>query len=831
MASDMWSLGVVFLELSTILLGKKLSTFRRHLENSASDKKSQPFVWDRIRATYDWLDDLRIDNNTGAEQDNEVLTWTRDLLKKQPKERLNSSQLMQRILHSPSFHSFCCFECWPDYERSNRLPKDIRSEEMTAIDATNVNDQVTTLFEQEPVDDSKNEESERHKTIEDWINSTRAESANFRTLFSNDTRSGLSTEFTPNFIINQDTEESFNDVNEEELEKEEKTTLAQPPSSNDDTLMPEDNPPPSLSVPGNFPQPEDYEDDHDEIATPKISFNDSNRDSISELARIATIEHNPWAQEDDTSHTETKFNHGMSMDNDLSQNLDLDQNPYEHLKGTQDIPSPEDFRSPTILVDTFGPNVWDDTVEREIVTEGLFSVELNHSKQATDTEPTMDEFYQERIHETSAPQNLSVHRLSGPIEPRDVTQNHIWTKEDVDIVDMKRDQDALIAPLEEKSEDLLLTSASHKKLENGPKIVSQGDTSLAKIKDDEKDDTHKKNPTSSNRSREETDSLKSLTKPNETKHQPESSTGKNEAEKDHDSYKKKASSSTKFLQKTDSSNNLSKSHDKKHASEASTSRMKNEVDKGHGSHKRKASSSNKSTKKKASLKSLPESLSSDSNFPASGIEELGPSILVVKDWTSIRNDRSKELQEIRQISLRTNDKDAKGRDKVVPRGPVATDSSSTRNDKNKEQDTKDILSKLKQKETNNKEKSVKTERLSLLNIAIHNAAQKKLDEEAKSDPKKKPYTVFSPQVYMETAWEAASTQVTQNTGKSLHTISLRRWWDRDIRLLESMCRDGNAPAVRLLLKEGCNPGTEEKPRASPLLLAVKGGTAQHYKCV
>jgi serine/threonine protein kinase/ankyrin repeat protein len=745
MSSDMWSLGVVFLELSTVLLGKKLSTFRRHLENSVSDKKVQPFVWDRIRATYDWLDILR-ENNTSAEQDNEVLTWTRDLLKKQPKERLNSSQLMQRISHSPSFHSFCCFECWPDYERNNRLPKDLGSEEMTAIGAMDVNDQVTALFEQEPFDDLKLEETERHQTIEDWINSTRTEPANFRTISFNDTGSELSTEFTPNFIINQDTEEPFHDGNDEEMEEEEKTILAQPPPANDDTVMPEDNPPPSLPVPGSFPQ-FDYEDDRNDIATPKVSSDESNRDSISELARISTIEHNPWAQEDDTSHTGIKYISAISTkENDLDQNLDLDQNSYELLKGTQDIPSLEDFHSPTILVDAFGPNVWDDTVEWDIVPAGVFSVESNHSKQTAGIKPTMQKPYQEPTNETSVHRNLSIPSLPGQkeIESRNAAQEYTCAKKDIDVIDIISDQDVVIVPLEEKTKDPLATSASPQSLENRPKRESEAHTNLVK----------------------------------------------SEVKGDHGGRKRESSSSTRSEKRTDSSGSLPKPHDTQNAPEASTSPMKNEVDKGHDSQKRKASSSNISTEKAKSLESVLVFLSNDSDSSASDIKNSGTGIPVITDSSSARNSRSKELQDIQ-----------------------------------------DVISKIKKKGTNDKEKSAKTEKLSLLNIAIHNAAQKKSDEEAKSDPKKKPYTVFSPQVYMETAWEAASTQVTQNTGKSLHNIGLRKWWDRDIRLLESMCRDGNAPAVRLLLKEGCNPGTVENPRASPLLLAVKGGTAQHYKCV
>lgn len=747
MSSDMWSLGVVFLELSTVLLGKKVSTFRKHLENSANsanDKKSQlfgwdkaqPFVWDRIRATYDWLDDLRIDNKN-AEQDNEVLTWTRDLLKKQPKERLNSGQLMQRISHSPSFHSFCCFECWPDYERYNDLPKDLRSEEMTAIGTVDVNDQVAAFFENDLVDDLKSEETERNQTIEDWINSTRTGLADFRILSDNDTQSGLSTEFTPNFIINQDTEDTLHDISEEELEEGEKTILAQT-SNNDDTVMPEDNPPPSLSIPGSFPHFDEYDDNLNDSATPIVSSYDSNGDPVSELAQIVTIEHNPWAQDEDMPHTESRSIPGISINQDNpNKNSHLNQNLYDDFKMHRGVSS---------LEDAFGPNVWDDPVEREIVTEGFSPVESSHSKQTTNLEPNIHEFYQEPIEDTSGQRTLSVPSLpeKTEIEPREIAQNHTGIEEDDNIIDILSYQDAVTASIEEKSGYSLLTFADLQNLENSPKSASRADTNLAKNKVDHDHDTQKTKPSSSTEPKEKKKSFKTRPKLHDTTYGPEASVEENEVDKDQDSHEAKASSSKKFT-------------------------------------------------KEIKLLDIPlhaELLGCGSNSSGADIEPF------------------------------------------LPESPVSTDSSSTQKDeKDGLRDIKDTISRLRTRETRDEKKSGKTEKLSLLNIATLNAAQKKSDEEAKSDPKKKPYTVFSPQVYMETAWEAASTQVTQNTGNSLQNISLRRWWDRDLDLLKSMCRNGNAPAVRLLLKEGCNPGTVDKPRPLPLILAVKGGTSQHYKCV
>lgn len=45
-ASDMWSLGVVFLEISTVLLGRTLAELKGHVEKRAIQRRNnQPYIW------------------------------------------------------------------------------------------------------------------------------------------------------------------------------------------------------------------------------------------------------------------------------------------------------------------------------------------------------------------------------------------------------------------------------------------------------------------------------------------------------------------------------------------------------------------------------------------------------------------------------------------------------------------------------------------------------------------------------------------------------------------------------------------------------------------
>lgn len=95
---------------------------------------------------------------------------------------------------------------------------------------------------------------------------------------------------------------------------------------------------------------------------------------------------------------------------------------------------------------------------------------------------------------------------------------------------------------------------------------------------------------------------------------------------------------------------------------------------------------------------------------------------------------------------------------------------------------------------------------------------------------------ISPSVYMQEVWEAASSAATsamsKRTQKALGGLGIGlAWQDRTAHFLEKYVKAGSAAAVRELLKAGCNPGTKKNPRIRPLMLAVKGGSQRHNKCL
>ena len=95
---------------------------------------------------------------------------------------------------------------------------------------------------------------------------------------------------------------------------------------------------------------------------------------------------------------------------------------------------------------------------------------------------------------------------------------------------------------------------------------------------------------------------------------------------------------------------------------------------------------------------------------------------------------------------------------------------------------------------------------------------------------------ISPLEYMQEVWEAASsapTSVMSDRTKAsfLGLKSGVAWQDKHLNFLEEYAKAGKASVVRLLLSQGCNPGTKDKVRKRPLYWAIKGGSQRHNKCV
>lgn len=55
--------------------------------------------------------------------------------------------------------------------------------------------------------------------------------------------------------------------------------------------------------------------------------------------------------------------------------------------------------------------------------------------------------------------------------------------------------------------------------------------------------------------------------------------------------------------------------------------------------------------------------------------------------------------------------------------------------------------------------------------------------------------------------------------------------DRTNNFLGRYSKMGKADAVRMLLKQGCNPGTKKEPRPGPLFSVIRGASSRHTKCL
>ncbi|KAL8681758.1 MAG: hypothetical protein Q9186_002146 [Xanthomendoza sp. 1 TL-2023] len=108
-AADMWSLGVVYLEMVTVLRGQSLHKMRKFIANHGT---KHPYVFGNGPATTQWFEELRL-NGRGPASDNEPLSWIKDLTQLEPQRRPKPWALTGQIRSSASSTAFigiCCAE-------------------------------------------------------------------------------------------------------------------------------------------------------------------------------------------------------------------------------------------------------------------------------------------------------------------------------------------------------------------------------------------------------------------------------------------------------------------------------------------------------------------------------------------------------------------------------------------------------------------------------------------------------------------------------------------------------------------------------------------------
>ena len=127
-ASDVWSLGVVFLEMITVLRGRPIKELRRYLETHGT---RHPCVWGNAPATHEWFELIRL-VSTGPDSDNEPLKWIKDMTQADPPNRPSSEAIARQIKNTAAMGKFighCCavddeFEEYPSPPSSHQSDND-----------------------------------------------------------------------------------------------------------------------------------------------------------------------------------------------------------------------------------------------------------------------------------------------------------------------------------------------------------------------------------------------------------------------------------------------------------------------------------------------------------------------------------------------------------------------------------------------------------------------------------------------------------------------------------------------------------------------------------
>lgn len=166
--SDMFSLGVVFLEMTTRLLGRSTAELKRVIAmNARKHNSDQPYVHANLPVVLTWLDELRKGNT--IEHDNEPLVWVRDLLQEKPRNRPSAKGLMKDILESPSFRSFCCFKCQGDFEeRAFEYDAGLQRDEPIE-DSTATKKAVANMFGEEASSSANAMSARKSESVEKWL--------------------------------------------------------------------------------------------------------------------------------------------------------------------------------------------------------------------------------------------------------------------------------------------------------------------------------------------------------------------------------------------------------------------------------------------------------------------------------------------------------------------------------------------------------------------------------------------------------------------------------------------------------------------------------------
>jgi len=173
-ASDMWSLGVVFLEIATVLKGFKLMEWNLFRERKAHAARIDPEPWRNQGAISDWLTVLQGSekHSRNDTKDNEPLTWIKSLLHAKPEQRPDARSMVRIIKESPYFNDFCCDDCIERFEEIGFF-FDEPEQQTQFSDRQTIDLQIASMDRQ--VESTTVVNHSRQSTIQNWLAQTQSE--------------------------------------------------------------------------------------------------------------------------------------------------------------------------------------------------------------------------------------------------------------------------------------------------------------------------------------------------------------------------------------------------------------------------------------------------------------------------------------------------------------------------------------------------------------------------------------------------------------------------------------------------------------------------------